>query len=275
VAAGPTPSPDRYLEVDGARLRYRDSGSGPAVVLVHGWTLDLEMWNPQVERLADRFRLVRLDRRGHGLSAGSPRQDQDAADLTALCRSLGLTCVALVGMSQGTRSALAFAGAAPEIVRALVLDGTPDLQAGAAQSDLPLAHFRTLLRTQGIAAFRREWRLQDVMQLKTADRSMHELLHEMLQRYDGRDLLDTAAATTNGTTAVRLNSITAPALILNGEFDLDTRAAAADYLCRQLPQAERCLVARAGHLANLDNPEDYADLCRTFLSRQLVGSAWR
>ena len=275
MAADPLPAPDRYLEVDGARLRYRDTGSGPAVVLVHGWTLDLEMWNPQVERLTDRFRLVRLDRRGHGLSSGSPGMHQDAADLAALCRSLGLTSVALVGMSQGTRSALAFAGSAPATVRALVLDGAPDLEPGAAHSDLPLAHFRTLLRTQGIAAFRREWRLQNAMQLKTSDRSMHDLLRAMLQRYDGRDLLDTAAATTNIATPVRLNSITTPALILNGEFDLDTRSAAADYLCRELPQAERYLVARAGHLPNLDNPEDYADLCRAFLSRQLRGSSWR
>jgi 3-oxoadipate enol-lactonase len=274
VTAGQTPSADRYLEVDGARLRYRDTGGGPAIVLVHGWTLDLEMWNPQVQRLADRFRLVRLDRRGHGLSSGSPGPDQDVADLTALCRALRLNRVALVGMSQGTRSALAFASAAPGIVRALVLDGTPDLQAGAAQSDLPLVHFRTLLLTQGIAAFRREWRRQEAMQLTTSDRSVHELLNDMLERYDGRDLLDTAA-TTNGATPVKLDSITAPALILNGEFDLDTRSAAADYLCRELPQAERCLVAGAGHLPNLDNPDDYADLCRAFLSRQLVGSSWR
>ena len=50
---------DRHLSVPGARLRYRDEGAGPAVVFVHGWTLDLDMWDPQ-EPLAARLRLVRL-----------------------------------------------------------------------------------------------------------------------------------------------------------------------------------------------------------------------
>ena len=63
----PTHAADRYFKVADARLRYRDEGQGPAVMLVHGWTLDLEMWDPQVSALRDGFRLVRLDRRGHGL----------------------------------------------------------------------------------------------------------------------------------------------------------------------------------------------------------------
>src|SRR2546429_74906 len=54
MPASPTAVPgarsaDRYLSADGARLRYRDEGDGPPVVLVHGWTLDLEMWDPQVD----------------------------------------------------------------------------------------------------------------------------------------------------------------------------------------------------------------------------------
>jgi pimeloyl-ACP methyl ester carboxylesterase len=61
---------DRYIAVGDARLRYRDEGDGPAVILVHGWTLDLEMWDPQVAALSAAFRLVRFDRRGYGLSGG-------------------------------------------------------------------------------------------------------------------------------------------------------------------------------------------------------------
>src|SRR5580658_9580711 len=94
---------DQFLQVEGARLCYRDEGAGPPIVLVHGWTLDLEMWDPQVARLRDAFRLVRLDRRGHGLSTGSPAAGQDASDLSSLCQHLGLEDVSLIGMSQGAR----------------------------------------------------------------------------------------------------------------------------------------------------------------------------
>ncbi len=90
----------------------------------------------------------------------------------------------------------------------------------------------------------------------------------------GRDLDDLGTA---GATRPRLDfgAITVPVMVLNGEFDLETRSSAADYLCRQLPQAERHLISGAGHLPNLDNPDDYADRCRSFLSRQLRGSDWR
>ena len=47
---------DQYLQVEEVRLRYRDEGAGPALLLVHGWTLDLEMWDPQVAGLRDAFR---------------------------------------------------------------------------------------------------------------------------------------------------------------------------------------------------------------------------
>ena len=104
--AGAARSPDRYLSVHGARLRYRDEGRGPAVVLVHGWTLDLEMWEPQVAALRASLRLVRLDRRGFGLSSGCPSVASDASDIDAICRHLGLARVALIGMSQGARAVL-------------------------------------------------------------------------------------------------------------------------------------------------------------------------
>jgi len=99
------PTADKYFAADGARLRYRDAGRGPAVMMIHGWTLDLEMWQPQVPALHDAFRVVRLDRRGFGLSTGRPAVRQDIADIGALCAYLDIRRIALVGMSQGARAA--------------------------------------------------------------------------------------------------------------------------------------------------------------------------
>src|ERR1700722_12540752 len=100
---------DRYLTVDGARLRYRDQGSGPALLLLHGWTLDLDMWEQLAGALRDRLRGVRLDRRGFGLSSGTPSPERDIIDLDALLRHLHIGQAALLGMSQGARAALGFA----------------------------------------------------------------------------------------------------------------------------------------------------------------------
>ena len=56
------------LERPGARLVYEVAGEGPAVVLVHGFGLDMRMWEPQVGPMAARFRVVRYDCRGFGAS---------------------------------------------------------------------------------------------------------------------------------------------------------------------------------------------------------------
>lgn len=52
---------DRELSLPHARLRYRDEGAGPALLLIHGWTLDLDMWEPQARALADAYRVIRFD----------------------------------------------------------------------------------------------------------------------------------------------------------------------------------------------------------------------
>src|SRR4029077_9017186 len=128
---------DRYLMVEEARLRFRDEGAGPAVILLHGWTLDLEMWDPQVARLRQQFRLVRVDRRGHGLSSGTPSPARDATDVATLCRHLGLTRVAGIRMPQEARSALAFVVSAPERVHSFIPDGPPSFELASADEDVP------------------------------------------------------------------------------------------------------------------------------------------
>jgi 3-oxoadipate enol-lactonase len=259
---------DRYLQVGKARLRYRDEGSGPAIVLIHGWTLDLEMWDPQVALLRDSFRLIRLDRRGFGLSTGDPDSSCDVGDLDALYRHLALDRVAVIGMSQGARSALGFAALAPERFAALILDGPPALAAEASDVDVPILQFRSLARSRGIESFRREWRNHPLTQLRTREPAMHGLLRTMLERYRGTDLL-LPAGFDSDLPQPALDRVRVPTLILTGELDVASRIASADDLSRQLPRAERGSIAGAGHLPNLDNPVAYADMCRSFLTCHL------
>jgi pimeloyl-ACP methyl ester carboxylesterase len=262
---------DRFLTGSGARLRYRDEGRGPAVVLVHGWTLDLDMWEPQVAALRDAFRIVRLDRRGFGLSSGRSRLDCDVADLDALCRHLALGRVALVGMSQGARAVLGFAAAAPTRVSCLVLDGAPDVDGDAiADADVPVDHYRALVRAGGIDAFRREWAAHPLAQLQTSDPAIRTLLRTMIGRYPGTDLLDDPPSAASIRDSLQLEFMTAPALLITGDHDLASRVNAADALAQRLPHAERAAIAGAGHLPNLDSPEAYNRLVRAFLSRHAI-----
>jgi pimeloyl-ACP methyl ester carboxylesterase len=263
---------DRYLEIKGNRLRYRDEGGGPPVVLLHGWTLDLDMWEAQVAGLKDVFRIVRLDRRGFGLSSGHPGLAGDTEDLSALCRHLGLWRIALVGMSQGARAALHIARAIPALVSCLVLDGPPpDYEASESADDaMPFAFYRHLVRTTGIAAVRREWAQHPLAQLRTDDARAHELLARMIGRYPGSDLEESTSDAPLIAPSRALASIRVPTLVINGEFDLETRRSAAETLVRALPAAEHAIVPDAAHLPNLDNPHAYNATLRDFLLRHAI-----
>jgi 3-oxoadipate enol-lactonase len=264
---------DRYLPVDGASLRYRDDGCGPAVLLMHGWTLDLEMWEPQVGALRSSFRLVRLDRRGFGLSSGRPSLANDVSDIDSMCRHLGLGCVALIGMSQGARAALEIAAVATTRVACIVLDGPPDMARGAAtEEDVPLAHYRELLRAKGIRAVRREWAMHPLVQVRTTDPMARRLLDSMIERYPGTDLLEIPENPDASSRPIPLAAVAAPALIISGEYDLPSRLNAAMRLARRLSRAERAVIPGAGHLPNLDNPDAYNRLVSGFITRHVTAA---
>src|SRR3954454_20355193 len=95
-------------------LYYEDHGSGPVVVLLHGWPVDSRSWEPQLHPLLQAgFRVVMYDRRGFGRSS-RPTTGYDfgtlAADLDAVLTHLDLRDVALVGFSLGTGELARYVG---------------------------------------------------------------------------------------------------------------------------------------------------------------------
>ncbi|WP_052809881.1 alpha/beta fold hydrolase [Streptomonospora alba] len=112
-----------------AELCYREQGSGPTVVLLHGTTASLGVWDPVVELLGGGVRTIALDQRGHGRSAkpaGGYTADHFCADLGALLDELGCDRAVLCGHSLGARNAVVLAAARPERVAGVVaVDYTP------------------------------------------------------------------------------------------------------------------------------------------------------
>jgi pimeloyl-ACP methyl ester carboxylesterase len=248
----------------------RDQGAGAPVVFIHGWTLDLDAWEPQAAALAPTHRVVRYDRRGFGRSGGEPGRAADAGDLERLVGALGPGPVTLVGHSQGARVALAFALRHPELVAALVLDGPPD-EVGDAENagdeDFSIAEYRRLVAEQGVDAFRRAWRGHPLMRLHGADAGARALVEEILGRYPARDLADAAEPPPPPAGSAALARLRRPVLVVNGEFDTTIRRRAGLAIARALPLAERVTVQGAGHLPNLDAPGAYNEALLAFLRK--------
>lgn len=128
-AAPPSPiaTADRYLTIDGARVRIRTEGpaDAPAIVLIHGFTFSLESWDGWAADLARDHRVVRYDLAGHGLSNPDPKGRYGTKDrvgqLRALMDRLGIAKAVIAGNSFGGLIAWNFAAAHPDRVEKLVL----------------------------------------------------------------------------------------------------------------------------------------------------------
>jgi 3-oxoadipate enol-lactonase len=114
----------------GTALVLQASRRAPAIIFLHGWTLDRRQWRGQ-GALADRFTLVALDRRGFGQSTAPPDLAEEPADIARVAAALGLARYHLVGLSQGGKVALAHAATNPNGLDRLVAIGAP--------LDIPLA----------------------------------------------------------------------------------------------------------------------------------------
>src|SRR5215831_8425996 len=116
-----------FADVNGIRLYYESHGQGQSVVLVHGLGLSSDMWRYQVPALAQRYRVVTIDTRGHGQS-GKPPGPYDMAmyveDMRQLLDVLGFEKPVLIGLSMGGGIVQTFALAHLERVLALGLIST-------------------------------------------------------------------------------------------------------------------------------------------------------
>lgn len=271
----PSATLDLYQPVAGALLRYRDEGCGPAVLLIHGWTLDLDMWEPQVAGLGGSFRLIRFDRRSFGLSSGQASLTADVQDALSLCDELQLERFACVGMSQGARVALHLCRSAPGRLSCVVLDGPPRglaVKSAEEDEDAPLAEYRSFVAGGDTEAFRRRWSSHPLMRLETGSPRARALLERMTARYSGKDLLQDLPPAGDPWDRAVIASLRTPALIITGEHDLPARVRAADALSEALPIAQRAVIGAARHLSNLDNPLMYNAVLRAFIERHAGSS---
>jgi pimeloyl-ACP methyl ester carboxylesterase len=117
--------PSRFVDVDGMSVHYRDEGSGPPVLLVHGTGSNLYTWEAWAAALAPTHRVVRLDLPAFGLTGPRPdgdyRLDTYVEFLDRFASKVGLEKFALAGNSLGGAIAWRFAAAHPSEVTSLVL----------------------------------------------------------------------------------------------------------------------------------------------------------
>ena len=263
--------PSQFVDIGGGvRVHLRDEGpkDAPAILLLHGSNADLLTWEPWAAALKNRYRVIRFDQVGHGLTGPDPKDDYSrdnyVADVLAVADRLGLERFILGGNSMGGKHALAFAAAHPDRVAGLVLvdaSGGPILETNedTDRKDSGGGNIGfTIAQTPGINLLVEQvtprsliaQSLEQSVSVKSvASEAAIDRYWEML-RYPGnrRATLKRFGYPYEPLSEADVAGITAPTLILWGEEDRLIPLAAGQWLAKTMPNAAFKAYPKIGHL---------------------------
>ncbi len=287
--AAPAPAPwlarehlqARFAIVDGHRLRYVRSGSGPAVVLVHGFGSSLFTWKDLIPGLGRDHEVVALDLPGFGLSDDPP--DLTIGDLPravlGLMDRLGIRCAALVGSSMGGATVALLAAERPESVSALVLIDAAGFDLGPSGQPRfvrimmsPLAELMAHLPGKRLLV---ELALREVFydDRLVTDERLAEYLRDA-ERPAGYVSVRSLGKSLQGHTRIvedALAKVRAPTLVVWGRQDAWIPLADAARFSSAIAGSRQVLIADSGHLPQEERPQELLAYLRPFLASVAPG----
>jgi pimeloyl-ACP methyl ester esterase len=261
-------------------IYYEEAGEGRPLVMLHGWAGSGRLWHFQRE-LADGFRLIIPDLRGHGLSTAPPggfSLDDLVNDIVKLFESLELTDAVLLGWSLGSQVTLAAFPRLRERLAGLVLvgatarftatDGYPHGLKATEPRGMGLRLKRDFTGTMG--DFFRSMFAQGELTPEQEELIAQEILAE--GRLPAPEAAHAALAILASTDLrERLPEIDRPVLIIHGSADAICPIGAARYLAERLPDPRLVEFARVGHAPPLSRPKEFNSCVRGFLREGLNG----
>ena len=247
------------LTRDGVEIYYEVHGSGPPLLLTHGYSSSSHMWRGQIEALSRDYQLITWDMRGHGHTdypedQGLYSEAQAVEDMAAILDAVGAETAIIGGLSLGGYMSLAFAATYPQRVRALlIIDTGPGYTSDTARDGWNANAEKTAQR----------WERDGLSKLANGGAETRTSPHR-----DATGLARAARgmlAQVNARVINALPDIKAPSLIIVGADDAPFLAAS-DYMAAKIPGAVKVVIPNAGHAANIDQPQAFNAAVLGFLS---------
>ncbi|GAB2759351.1 3-oxoadipate enol-lactonase [Nocardioides pakistanensis] len=229
----------------------------PAVLLGPSLGTTLAMWDDLAGVLAERFRVVRFDTRGHGESpvpAGPYRLDDLVADVVALADTLDIDRFGYVGLSLGGLVGQALAAAHPDRVSALVLCCTGPSFGDAATWQERAARVRAEGMRWLVEPTKGRW-FPDGFVEAQPDRA--QPLLDMIAGTDPEGYASCCEAIAGTDVTGRLSSVTAPTRVIAGAEDPVSPPEVGQVLADRIPDADLVVIQGASHIANAAQPETF------------------
>jgi 3-oxoadipate enol-lactonase len=247
----------------GLAIGYEETGGGTAVpiVFLHGVGSDKSVWRPQLEHFGAERRAIAFDYPGYGDSdpapEGTTRDDYAAAILSAMTE-LGVDRAHVCGLSLGGVVGIAMHAAAPERIVSLILADT-----FAAHPDGRAIYDRSLAASSDLRAMA-EARV-DVLLAQPAHSAVRTEVVETMARIDPAAYRIGAEAVWLADQRERADEIRVPTLVICGTEDRVTPPTLSRELAHLIPGAQYEPIGDAGHLSNLERPEEFNTLVGAFV----------
>lgn len=249
------------VDLDDGKLYYEMAGSGPVVVLIHGFTLDRRMWDAQFTTIAKDHTTIRYDLRGHGKSSGVSGEFSHVDDLAALLDGLSIDHAHLIGLSLGGWIATDFSIAFPDRVSAAVLIDPYYPLNGSFEFDSRIRNHISVARSATLATGLARWLKDPLFAPACEHHDVKTQLSEIVLK--GHAALGKGAMFLNVQKDIKsrrlegksLADIDCRVLCLIGTRDLPRFHAVAEHFSRTISKIDVVSVPDAGHMANMENPE--------------------
>ena len=262
------PVPVRYLTIDNRRLAYREAGSGPPIIFLHGLGGNSASWQPQFDAFAGSHRVIAWDMPGFGNSDLLPlATTRDYSNLASrFMDSLGIERATGVGTSYGTVILADLAAANPSRISAMVF------ACGVTGMGHLKPEERTRLRTMRRAELeslgqRKFAEQRNATYVKSRDAALVAKVVDLAGSATTEGYLQAYGAMTESNIFDSLATIGVPALVLAGRDDPIAKAADCERVARALQRAEYHCIDTCGHYVNLEQAETFNRLLADFLAR--------
>jgi pimeloyl-ACP methyl ester carboxylesterase len=256
------------VEFDGFRIAYERAGSGPALVLLHGYVGDgPTTWRPQLDALSDEFTVVAWDAPGAGRSTDPPERfglDDYADCLAGFLKRLSLDIACVAGLSFGGILALALQRRHAALSSALILASATAGWAGSLPPEVAKQRLRQALALAEGPPRALVDALLPTMFSKPIPRETADNFRASMQAFHPRGFRAMARASAEDVRDVLAN-IDVPTFLIYGDRDVRAPLTVAEALQAAIPGSRLLVLPDAGHVCNIEAPDEFNLAVRNFL----------
>lgn len=255
------------VEINGIQLNYRIDGrhGAPSLMFSNSLGTNLGMWDEQVQALSQRFRIVRYDSRGHGLSdapGGEYTMDTLGGDVLGLLDYLEIDKTYYCGLSKGGMVGQWLGANAGDRLEKLVLSNTSSFIGSPDLWNERIAIATSAAGMDGMVdAITERWFTRGFI-----ERNPDEVrrIQQMILTTPPRGYVGCCAAIRDMDLRPILSSITVPTMVIVGDQDPATTPDQGELIATSVPGARLWTIENAAHLSNVEQPGQYMDALSSF-----------